>query len=343
MNFPGKFATRAALAILSAGLAAGCKNPEPEKSRWIVFRGETMGTYYTVECLVPPGSGEKALHAGIRARLDEVNRELSNWEPESWVSRFNKLGPGKKIGCPPHALGVLGLSLELSRRTDGALDPTVSPLVELWGFGVSPARPEPPDETEIRETLGRCGYRHLDFDPAANTLSKRVDGIELNFSAVAKGYAVDLIAQTLEESGVENHLVNIGGEIRAGGNRSDGTPWTVGIADPLAEGAPLAGRIQLSQNAAATSGDSHRFLDREGRRDSHLIDPRTGVPANNRLRSVTVTAPTCALADGLATACFILGPDEGMELIESFPQAEGLFLLSDADSLTTKSSSGWGE
>lgn len=328
------------LALLIAGLCAGCKDRDPDEFRLVTLRGETMGTYYSVTCLVQPDMSETTLHAGIRKRLNEVDREFSNWNPDSWVSRFNRAETGEGVPCPPHATEVLKLALELSRRTEGALDPTVSPLIELWGFGTAPASPQPPSKLQIREALERCGYQHLEFEPDGQSLSKRVDGIELNLSAVAKGYTVDLIADFLEKSGIENHLVNIGGEIRAKGRRGGDTSWQIGIASPLPDHGLVSTRLPMTRGAVATSGDSQRFSEHDGRRYSHLLDPRTGEPVDNHLRSVTITAPTCALADGLATACFVLGSEKGMALIESFPEAEGLFLLSDQGSI---SSSGWGK
>ncbi len=328
------------LALLIAGLCAGCKDREPDEFRLVTLRGETMGTYYSVACLVQPDMSETTLHAGIRKRLNEVDREFSNWNPDSWVSRFNRAETGEEVPCPPHATEVLKLTLELSRRTEGALDPTVSPLIELWGFGTAPEPPQPPSKLQIREALERCGYLHLEFDPDGQSLSKRVDGIKLNLSAVAKGYTVDLIADFLEQSGIKNHLVNIGGEIRVKGKRADHTPWKIAIASPLPDHGLAPDRLEMTSGAVATSGDAHSFFERNGRRYSHLLDSRTGEPVRNRLSSVTITAPTCALADGLATACFVLGSDKGMELIESFPQVEGLFLLSDKGSI---SSLGWGK
>ncbi|QTN31967.1 FAD:protein FMN transferase [Akkermansiaceae bacterium] len=319
-------------AILLAGIPTGCSRKEPEGMRTAHLSGETMGTYYSITCRLPPGVGSEKIHDGILSLFAAVDGELSNWNPESWVSRFNRAGKDEEINCPPHALQVLELSMELARRTDGALDPTVSPLVELWGFGESPEPQEPPHESEIRGELARCGHGKLDFNSGKRAVSKRVEGMELNLSAVAKGHAVDLVADFLGQEGIRNHLVNIGGEVRATGMREDGGGWLIGV-----EG--LAGRMRMSRGAVATSGNSQRFITRNGRRYTHIIDPRSGMPVDGKLRSVSVTAPTCALADGLATACFVLGPEEGLKLVDSHAEAEALFLLADGTDVRT---AGWG-
>jgi thiamine biosynthesis lipoprotein len=317
------------LAILLAALFAGCQRKEVEALRTIHLRGETMGTYYSVTCLLPSGVDQANLQGEIRDLFTKVDRELSNWNPDSWVSRFNRMGKGEEVPCPPHAFEVLNLSMELAYRTNGALDPTVAPLVALWGFGESPGSRRVPEEAEIGETLELCGYQYLDLDPDKLAVSKQLDGVQLNLSAVAKGYTVDLVADLLTQSGIGNHLVNIGGEVRAKGTKVDHTPWMIGVAGTRSSEEAITERIPMTSGAVATSGDSQRYFEHRGRRFSHIIDPRTGRPVESQLRSVSIMAPSCALADGLATACFVLGPEEGAKLLEGYPQTEGLFLLSD--------------
>ena len=326
------------VAILLVGLFAGCQRKEVEALRTIRLHGETMGTYYSVTCIVPSGVDQENLHKQIRKLFTEVDGELSNWNPESWVSRFNRMGKGKDVPCPPHAFEVLKLSMELAHRTNGALDPTIAPLVSLWGFGASPGSPHVPAESEILESLKLCGYEYLDLDSDKISVSKQLDGMQLNLSAVAKGYTVDLVADLLTQSGIENHLVNIGGEVRATGAKIDHSPWMIGVAGTQSGEESITQRIPMTSGAVATSGDSQRYFEYRGRRFSHIIDPRTGHPVESQLRSVSITAPSCAVADGLATACFVLGSDEGMKLLEGYPQAEGLFLLNDGVAISTE---GW--
>ena len=166
--------------------------------------------------------------------------------------------------------------------------------------------------------------------------------LQLNLSSVAKGYAVDQVAVVLAEEGIEDYLINIGGEVRASGARPDGNAWKVRIAAPQNDTVASASAVILREGAIATSGNAQRFFEYKGRRTAHIIDPRSGWPIENQMRSVSVRAPSCAQADGLATACCVLGREAGMTLIESLDGVEALFYVEgDAGELSECASTGW--
>lgn len=291
------------------------------------LKGTTMGTRYAVTYVDADDSRCAAVRAEIAALFIEVENELSNWNAQSWVSRFNRHKSLDTVAVPAHAAVVLEAALQIAEKSSGALDPTVSPLIELWGFGAEQDWAGPPLAFEIEQTLERCGYRNLEFDTAQRLLGKQVPDLHLNLSAVAKGYVVDQVAAVLADQGIEDYLINIGGEVRASGKRADGHSWKVRIAVPQSSEVVSAPLVILGDGAIATSGNTQRFFEYRGQRYAHLIDPRTGRPVENQVRSVSVRASSCTHADGWATACYVLGREAGMALIESLDGVEALFYI----------------
>lgn len=280
------------------------------------LRGETMGTYYTIQYWCDQRDGNQEIDGEVHALLDQFANELSNWREDSWINRFNEAEAGEVVPVPEYAFEVISLSLELAEKSDGLLDPTSGPLIELWGFGTERSRVVPSQDS-IEQALLRIGYRNLALDPKHRSLTKTVDGIQLNCSAVAKGFAVDLVAKKLEAEGISNFLINIGGEVRAQGTHLDGQPWKAGIRQPVFQGreGKTLRSIELHNQALATSGHSQRSFEMDGRRYSHILNPKTGQPVPVSTASATVIAPTCALADGLATLALILGEPQMQELV----------------------------
>ena len=301
------------LCVLVAVVAMGVVLWMDRGPRRVYLRGDTMGTTYGVTVWSGGTIDEAALRGEIDALLEGFSGELSNWESDSWVSRFNRAGAGEATPMPEHAYRVVKLCLELAERSEGALDPTVSPLVEVWGFGVGDGEADPSDAA-VREARSRVGYRNLVLDDAARTLTKTRAGVALNCSAVAKGYAVDRVAALLDREGFEGYLVNIGGEIVARGQRGDGTAWRVGITGQ----GKTREVVVLNDEAMATSGHDQRYREIDGERYSHVIDPRTGRPVAWRAQSLTVVAPNCALADGLATAGLVMEERAFAEMVEGY-------------------------
>lgn len=304
--------------------------------------GVTMGTRYTVSYFDEDDSGAPAMHSELNRLFQEIDQQLSNWNPHSWVSQFNHHKSLDPIAVPAHAAAVLQQALEIADLSAGALDPTLSPLIELWGFGAAQGQSAPPLAFELEQALLHCGYQKLKFDVRQRMLRKQVPDLQLNLSAVAKGYAVDQVAQILVGQGHEDYLIHIGGEVRANGKRADGRAWKIRIVVPQSDGADSSKVVILRDGAIATSGDTQRFFEYQGRRYAHLIDPRSGYPVDNRLHSVSVRAQTCAQADAWATACSVLGREAGMAFIESLDGVEALFWTVNATGhLVSEPSSAW--
>jgi thiamine biosynthesis lipoprotein len=308
----------------------------------VALQGTTMGTRYSVTYVDADDARRAAIHAEIGELFTTVDGELSNWNPQSWVSRWNRNESLDTIEVPSYAAEVLRIALQIAEQSGGAMDPTISPLIELWGFGASKDWIGPPLDFEIEQILEVCGYTRVEFDPVQRVVRKGVSQLQLNLSAVAKGYAVDQVAALLDAHGLDSHLINIGGEVRASGLRPDGRAWTVKIAHGGVASAQFDRAITLRDASIATSGFSQRFFVWEGQRFAHLIDPRSGKPVSNAVSSVSVRAENCALADGWATACCVLGFEAGMALIESLDGVDAVFYLEDdAGKLVERVSSGW--
>ena len=271
----------------------------------LTLHGDTMGTTWCVRCAA--ACDPAWLRAGIEARLDRVTAEMSGWRAESDLCRFNRLPPGAALDLPAGFAAVMRCALATAAATGGAFDPTMGPLVDLWGFGPVPATTEgPPPPEAIAAARARVGWRRLEFDAAAGRL-RQPGGVGLDLSGIAKGYAVDLVAEGLEAAGIASYLVEIGGELRGRGAKPDGTPWWVAV-----EGVPDL-VVALHGLAIATSGEHRRCFRHGGRTYGHTLDPRTGWPIGEEVAAVTVLHPSCMQADALATAIAVLGPRAGPE------------------------------
>ena len=286
-------------------------SPPPTGAPFYTLGGTTMGTTWSVKLLLAPPATIGATRAAIEAALAQVIDEMSQWEPGSAISRFNRAPAGTWHRLPPGFLRVLDHGLALAGDTDGAYDPTIGALVDLWGFGPAGRRQAPPEGDAIAHALGeiraRGGWARLrrDGDRALQPGAARLD-----FSSIAKGYAVDLVSARLSALGIANHLVEIGGELRGEGVKSDLQPWWIALEEPLGAGRDTV--VALHGLAVATSGDARRFVERDGRRFGHTLDPRTGSAIDDRVAAVTVLAPDCMTADALATALTVLGPEAGL-------------------------------
>lgn len=280
-----------------------------------VLQGTTMGTRWSVKLAAPATARLDTLRAGIERTLDRIVVEMSTWEFGSDISAFNRAPARSWHGLPRNFFHVLQYALAVARDTDGAYDPTVSPLVALWGFGAGAAAPAVPTDDAIAAARASVGWNRVVLDPSTKA-AKQPGGVRLDLSSVAKGFAVDKLAEVLCGAGYVNFLVEIGGELRGGGVKPDGMPWWVALERPPATGAqdaPLADVVvALDGLSVATSGSAEHFFDARGRRFSHTIDPRTGFPVAHGLVSVTVLHRECMHADALSTALTVLGPDEGM-------------------------------
>lgn len=268
-----------------------------------------MGTQWSLSALSPPDR----IAEGVQAVLNRVVMQMSQWEPESDISRFNRSAPGRWVMLPPEFVTVLTTALAISAKSGGAFDPAMGALTDMWGFG--PARPpvRAPDSATIALAMAARGA--VELDPLG-LRARRTGEARLDFSGIAKGYGVDLVAEWLLAQGVHHFLIEVGGELRGHGLRPDRQPWWADVEVPPGMTLPPL-RVALHEMAIATSGDYRRWLDVDGQRHSHSIDPRSGQPITNGVRSVTVLHPRCMLADAWATALTVLGPEAGMALVRS--------------------------
>jgi thiamine biosynthesis lipoprotein len=315
----------ALLIALSFGVT-GCFSAE-EATQSSEFGGPVFGSTYRVK-LAAPYPKLADLKVRVEGRLAEIDQLLSTYKPDSELSRWNRDGGTKFRKISRELFDNLEIATEVSRRTGGAYDVTVGPLVNLWGFGPE-ARPETvPSEQAITKAKRRTGFDRLAFKRQgkefwANKLSAE---ISVDLSSVAKGYAVDEIAALLDRAKTPGYMVEIGGEVRVRGPAPEGQKgWRLGIERPLPGARQLYRVVELKSGSLATSGTYRNFFVRNGQRFSHTIDPRTGRPIRHRLVSVSVVMGDCAAADAWATAFMVTGAEEGMKLAQKYGIA-ALFL-----------------
>lgn len=308
------------LLLLACLLAVACSRPPVVHD----LQGQTMGTYWKVRVgELPPNLTLPALREEVEAVLEAVNAEMSTYREDALITRFNRAAPGEAVDLPSGFARVVAAALALADDTGGAYDPTVGPLVNLWGFGPDGQRAAPPTAEEIAAARERVGWERLDFDPVTGRLVQP-GGVYLDLSSIAKGDAVDRIVELLRVRGVRSALVDIGGDMRALGARPDGTPWRIAVERPVPGARDIHSLIALpADQAVATSGSYRNFFESGGRVFSHTIDPRTAEPVAHRLVSVTVVADDCLQADAVATALSVLGPEEGIV----FARERGLAVL----------------
>lgn len=308
--------------------ACGAEKPQAVQ----VLGGETMGTRYTVKYLAEPGQSLPAaalLHRQVEAALQEVNRQMSTYQADSEISRFNRLPGGEGMPISDGFATVLAEAQTLNRSTRGALDVSIGPVVNLWGFGPDKSIARAPEAAQLAAAAKAVGLDKIRLNRAQQParLDKLADGVYLDLSAIAKGFGVDRVAQVLEENGVQHYLVEIGGELRGRGRNAQGQPWQVGIEQPqMAQGQAAQVVLPLDNRALATSGDYRNFhTDAQGRRLSHIIHPQTMAPITHQLASVSVVADSTMRADGLATGLFVLGEQEALAMAEE--QDLAVFLI----------------
>jgi thiamine biosynthesis lipoprotein len=323
--------------------AAACNDAGREPVGIQHFTGATMGTRYSIKVVPPPG---RAMPGGIRqaveGELERINAWMSAYLADSEISRFNRSEELDWFEVSSETALVVEEALDVSRETEGAFDVTVAPLVNLWSFGPENRPPKAPEPEAIEQTRGKVGYEKLEVRIAPPALRKRDAGIQVDLAAIAKGFGVDRIARVLERHGIENYLVEIGGEIRARGAKQENRPWKVGVEIPERGVAGIQEVLVLRDRSLATSGDYRNFFVEEGKRYSHTIDPRTGRPVTHELASVTVVAESCMRADALATALMVLGPDEGAAFCEEKGLA-ALFLIRDGDRFIRRATAAFDE
>jgi len=320
-----------ALGVFALVVAAGVTTGFNTKQE-VVLSGRTMGTTYHIKAVVSGKMSADALGLAVTKRLEAINRSMSVYDPESEISRFNRADKGALVPVSADLLTVFLVGKRIHEMTGGAWDATVGPLVNLWGFGPGKAPERLPDDVAVRDALFRVGFGSISLQGEGN-LEKKRDGLFLDFGSIAKGYGVDAVASLLREKNIRHFLVEIGGEVYGEGSRIDGKPWRVGINTPQ-RGAAVGALFQvrtLEGQALATSGDYRNFLEVDGRIWTHVIDPRTGHPVENGVTSVSVLADSTVFADGLATALMVMGPEEGLALVNRLSGVECLLIVRKSD------------
>jgi len=274
-----------------------------------------MGTTYSVkvDCL-PNGTTADQLKEQIDQRLERLNDLMSTYRQDSELQRFGRDTGTDWFDVSPETAAVVAEALRISRLSGGAFDATVAPLVNLWNFGPDAKVFRIPSDQEIAEAKKHVGFEEIDVQLTPPALRKQHPDVTLDLSGIAKGFAVDQIAEYLDRLKVAGYLVEIGGETRTKGLKRDETLWKVGIQRPTEFDVAIQKIILLGNRSLATSGDYRNYFEQDGQRFSHTIDPRTGRPIAFRLASVSVVTDSCMTADALATAFMVLGPEASYNL-----------------------------
>ena len=316
------------VAVLSALLAVGCL---PQKE--LALSGKTMGTTYHIKVVAGLFTSAETLQQDIDKRLVAINRSMSTYDPTSEISRFNAIQNTEETFSPSADFqSVLKVAAEVYHLTEGAWDGTLDPLITLWGFGRKGTVNQVPDQADIDKALAHVGFDLIEMDDSGK-MRKTDPSVTLDLASIAKGYGVDVVSRLLGEKGFENFLVEIGGEVYARGHRKDGKIWQVGINRPDRKAAftDVYKALGLTDQAMATSGDYRIFFQVGDRFYSHIIDPRTGWPETSGVVSATVVAANCTVADALATALMVMGPEKGVALVDKLPSVECLIVVRQPD------------
>ncbi len=287
-----------------------------QSSEEVVLTGKTMGTTYSVKYVNPAEKVNLSqIHIEIDSVLKHVNMEMSTYIPNSEISRFNAFNKTEWFPVSKDFVVVLRQAKYVAKISDGYFDPTIMPLVNLWGFGPEKRDEKIPTSAEIDSAKKLVDFTLIEDKIDKPEVRKKSSSVYLDFSSIAKGYGVDKVGDFLESKGIENYLVEIGGELRAHGVKADSSIWRVGVVNPNEKGISIA--LKLHDLSIATSGDYMNYFEVNGKRYSHTINPKTGKPITHNLASVSVVDPSCMIADAYATAFDVLGPQKGFALAES--------------------------
>lgn len=308
---------RLCIAALGAAVLSGCSGDSLE-----VFGGPTMGSTYSVKYVrASDGPSVDALRAETEAILADLDAAVSTYRDDSSIQAFNRLPVGQCVPVPESVVTLTRAGMELSQESGGALDLTLKPLLDLWGFGPKGRVERPPTEAQVRQVLDeQIGLAHLHLE--GDRLCKDAP-VALDFNSIAAGYAVDQVARRLEALGIDRYLVEITGELKAQGRKPDGSAWRIAIEAPHDDERVAQRIVSLDGLAVSTSGDYRNYYEQDGRRLSHTLDPSTGAPVTHRLASVTVAHPSALQADGLSTVLMVMGPEKGFD----FAQSQGIAAL----------------
>lgn len=293
-------------------LLAGClRNDTQEDVKEI--KGDVFGSYYLIK--YRGTLDEKKFNEDLNNFFSEFNNQFSTYHQNSLISQFNNQKAGIHFKVTPQFIEMLNLARKFNLETNGAFDPTLGPVIKLWGFGGGKTKKTPTTE-EIKAAMSRVGFSHLKWDEKELTVWKDIDGLHLDVNAFAPGWACDLIGKLLQDHNISHYMIDISGEILFKGSKSSDQSWVAGIEKPAkayAEGIQLA--FKMKNQAISTSGNYRQFFNDQGVKRSHIIDPRTGNTVTHLISSASVIADTAVAADAWSTAMMVLGT-EGMEISE---------------------------
>ena len=312
---------------LGAFTLAGCGE---RSAGTLQFSGQTMGTTYLVKLAGAELSSTRlqSLQADVHDALAGIDRGLSLYRPESELMRLNRHAADTPFTLSKDLYAVLSAAAQVSELSEGAFDVSVAPLTQAWGFGTE-KRSAIPAVERLQAGRAAIGWRGLQLDATQRTAVKAQAGLQADLGGIAKGHGVDLAALALEAGGIEHYMVEVGGEVRTHGRNGQGRAWQIGIEQPDAVPQRARSVLPLSGQSLATSGDYRHFFEQGGRRYSHEIDPRTAEPIAHGLASVSVVADSCMMADAMATALIVMGPERGLALARQL-SVPALFIVRDA-------------
>ncbi|ORM69476.1 FAD:protein FMN transferase ApbE [Pantoea rwandensis] len=301
------------MSVLAASLS-GCDRQEPRSA--LVLEGKTMGTVWRVS-LAGVEPGRKAdLQRAIQQQLDHDDQTLSTWKKDSVLSRFNQYHGSDPQPVSADMADIVVEALRIGKKTEGAMDITVGPLVNLWGFGPAKQPTHTPTDAEIAAAKAQTGLQHLQViqNVEGQWLQKDLPALYVDLSTMGEGYATDHLARLMEQQGITDYLVSVGGAVLSRGENASDQPWRVAIQKPTDRENAVEARVDLQGHGISTSGSYRNYYELDGKRISHVIDPATGRPIDHKLVSATVIATTALEADGWDTGLMVLGTERAKAL-----------------------------
>lgn len=314
--------------LMIALMTTGCSE-QPKTPQVLHITGQTMGTTYSIKWVDDEPEHQTIVQNQVEKRLALLNSHLSNYDKTSEVSEFNQKKVDIKYKASKDFFETLTIAQAVSKHTHGAFDVTIAPLINIWGFGPNGKVSKQPSQQQIISAKQATGYHKIDLLPKKRLIKKNAP-VTINLSAVAKGYGVDALAETLELLRIDSYFIEIGGEVFAKGSKPNGQSWKVGIEKPTHDSRQLQEIIALDNVALATSGDYRNYFEENGVRYSHTINPVTGRPIAHKLASVSVIKKTCAEADAYATALMVLGDQQGITFAKQH-HIDALFIIKTPD------------
>lgn len=301
-------------------LLSGCDSattPATPTATATVLDGKTMGTFWRVSVIGVDEAKAQTLRAKVQAQLDADDRLLSTWKNDSALMRFNHAATTDPWPVSEAMADIVTLSLRIGAKTHGAMDITVGPLVNLWGFGPDKQPVTTPDAKAIAAAKARTGLQHLQVinQSGRQFLQKDIPDLFVDLSTVGEGYAADHLARLMEQEGISRYLVSVGGALVSRGMNGEGKPWRVAIQKPTDRENAVQAIVDINGHGISTSGSYRNYYELDGKRISHVIDPQTGQPITHKLVSVTVIAPTALEADGWDTGLMVLGPEKAQQVV----------------------------